>query len=444
MTIFLWLVRRHDSPRYVWMMTGLVIRMAQGLGMHRDGTNFAHLTPYEIEMRRKLWAAVCMLDMRASDDQDMDLTIHDGSFDTRLPLNINDADISPETKDMPEERVGIADVTISLAWYKQGAIMRQIFALLARKSPPASMTEKMDLLAEVYTSMDRNYLQLEDPANSAKRWMCETVTKLVTAKLALIMYLPELLAQPDQVSDDMRAKLLVAATEVAEYNHSLNDSHSSRRWRWIYQTYTHWHAIVFMLMTAAQQPWSAAVERAWVALHSKWLIPKQRKNDSSFHTWLPLRKLMAAASRHRASELERLRGNAQAAQRLEDEYRSAPQPKSLGPLPGENYVELFRQQWRRLVESEEHSMPTTGAQAGYEAPFAASNYSSEPSNILDSVAYDDDFLSWQWSNTVPSVNALADVDVNELDMTMELDDGVDWNTWFQTAKSMELKDYPSR
>lgn len=27
--IFLGLVRRHDSPRFVWMMTGLVIRMAQ-------------------------------------------------------------------------------------------------------------------------------------------------------------------------------------------------------------------------------------------------------------------------------------------------------------------------------------------------------------------------------------------------------------------------------
>jgi len=67
--IFLFLVRRHDSPRFVWMITGLLIRMAQSLGLHRDGSQFNHLTPYEIEMRRKAWWAVCMLDLRSSEDQ---------------------------------------------------------------------------------------------------------------------------------------------------------------------------------------------------------------------------------------------------------------------------------------------------------------------------------------------------------------------------------------
>ena len=52
--IFLLLLRRHDSPRFVWMMTGLLIRMAQYLGLQRDGAHFEHLTPFDIEMRRKL------------------------------------------------------------------------------------------------------------------------------------------------------------------------------------------------------------------------------------------------------------------------------------------------------------------------------------------------------------------------------------------------------
>jgi hypothetical protein len=68
-TIFLYLVRRHDSPRFVWMMTGLAIRMGQALGLHRDGSNFKNLTPYDIEMRRRVWWSLCMLDVRASEDQ---------------------------------------------------------------------------------------------------------------------------------------------------------------------------------------------------------------------------------------------------------------------------------------------------------------------------------------------------------------------------------------
>jgi len=79
------------------MMTGLVIRMAQALGLHRDGANFQKLTPYEIEMRRRVWLSLCMLDVRASEDQGMEYTIALGSFDTKLPLNINDEDIGPNT-----------------------------------------------------------------------------------------------------------------------------------------------------------------------------------------------------------------------------------------------------------------------------------------------------------------------------------------------------------
>lgn len=60
-TIFLFLLRRHESPKFVWMMTGLVIRMAQALGLQRDGSHFAHLTPYEVEIRRRVWWAVCSM-----------------------------------------------------------------------------------------------------------------------------------------------------------------------------------------------------------------------------------------------------------------------------------------------------------------------------------------------------------------------------------------------
>lgn len=56
------------------MMTGLLIRMGQALGLHRDGTHFDYLSPFEIEMRRRVWWTLCMLDVRASEDQGTDYT----------------------------------------------------------------------------------------------------------------------------------------------------------------------------------------------------------------------------------------------------------------------------------------------------------------------------------------------------------------------------------
>jgi hypothetical protein len=87
---------------------------AQALGLQRDGANFKNLTPYEIEMRRRVWVTLCMLDVRASEDQGMEYTIPLGTFDTKLPLNINDSDIEPDAVQMPAEREGITDMTFPL------------------------------------------------------------------------------------------------------------------------------------------------------------------------------------------------------------------------------------------------------------------------------------------------------------------------------------------
>jgi hypothetical protein len=59
-TLFLVSTRRHDDSRFVWTMTGLATRIANALGIHRDGAQFG-LSPFETEMRRRLWWQVCTL-----------------------------------------------------------------------------------------------------------------------------------------------------------------------------------------------------------------------------------------------------------------------------------------------------------------------------------------------------------------------------------------------
>jgi hypothetical protein len=44
-------------------LTGLAIRIAHSLGLHRDGTNF-DVSPFDTEMRRRCWWQICVLDVR--------------------------------------------------------------------------------------------------------------------------------------------------------------------------------------------------------------------------------------------------------------------------------------------------------------------------------------------------------------------------------------------
>lgn len=381
-TLFICLARRHDSPRFVYMMTGLVIRMAQYLGLQRDGSHFEHLTPFEIEMRRRLWWALCMLDLRASEDQGTDLTIASGSFDTKVPLNINDADITPGSREVPKERYGVTDLSFARISAGITDIMRQMMAR-GVGAGVASLEDQSRLLKEIYQKFEEEYIQYTTESGNIVYWVAVTIARLVMAKMTLIVFLPVLFSSPSEhISDEIRTKLLISAIEVAEYNHALNAEQACRQWRWVYQTHTHWHAIVYLMIEISRRPWSPTVERAWVAVHSSWLIPARTLMDMNLRIWVPLRKLMAKARKHREAELNRLQADPQAASRLEMEDRQTPLPSSSGPFPTGSSVDVFRERWRQLVatpEGPEDGMQTSGSsKAGFTEQSTHTTYTSQP------------------------------------------------------------------
>ena len=386
--LFLLLVRRHDNPRFVWMMTGLAIRMGQYLGLQRDGAHFEHLTPFEIEMRRKVWWALVMLDLRASEDQGTDLTIPSASFDTKIPLNINDEDISGESKQVPTERDGFSDMSFARSYFETGDIMRQMMAP-GVKDDAAGLQTESQLLDKLHQKFEQGYVQYTAETVNIAHWVGVTIARLVTAKMTLITFLPVLFSSPSEhVSDGIRTKLLVSAIEVAEYNHALNAEQACRQWRWIYQTYTHWHAVVYLMLEISRRPWSPIVERAWVALHSSWLIPA-RPIDKNSRLCVPLRKLMNKARKHRDAELNRLRANPQSAARLETEDEQIPLPSSSGPFPTGSSVEIFRERWRQLVAipvaSGDNTQTSGFSSAGFLDPLMHTTPTSQPTTRSDSL-----------------------------------------------------------
>jgi hypothetical protein len=63
------------------------------MGVHRDGSNF-NLGPIEIEVRRRIWAHLCVLDISSAELLGREPTILPDSYDTMLPLSIDDSDLS--------------------------------------------------------------------------------------------------------------------------------------------------------------------------------------------------------------------------------------------------------------------------------------------------------------------------------------------------------------
>ncbi|KJZ76121.1 hypothetical protein HIM_04577 [Hirsutella minnesotensis 3608] len=362
-TIFLIVVRRHDESRFCWALTGLLIRISQGLGLHRDGTHFK-LKPFETEIRRRLWWAILMLDLRSAEELGTDMSIGEQAYDTQMPSNINDSDISPDSVEVPTPRDGRSDCAMSLVRAEICALSRRLvtaasaMAELCPKTDEGSITERERMLIEVYQRIEHKFLQQVVDEDDPLYWVAAMIARIIMAKMCLVIYQPMLFPGSNyELSSEIRSRIYVAAIEIIEYSHKLNTDPRCKQYSWLFRTYTNWHAIAYTLLETCRRPWTALVERGWEAVNGYDRDPVEiAKRADHAAVFLPLRKLFARARRHRESEIARLKGNQEEARRLDFAERMNPAQARFGPVPGaENRMEQMREKWRALTRPDESS-----------------------------------------------------------------------------------------
>jgi hypothetical protein len=115
LTIFLVALRSNkEDTGLLGALGSVAVRIAQRLGLHRDGSHYANLSPFKQEMRRRLWWHMVMLDGRPMEDRTFDPRIYDFMADTKLPSNLNDCDLTMDMKELPESKLGCTDMTVSV------------------------------------------------------------------------------------------------------------------------------------------------------------------------------------------------------------------------------------------------------------------------------------------------------------------------------------------
>jgi hypothetical protein len=441
LTLFLALHRRSESPRFVWMMFGLLFRMAQYLGLHRDGEDTPYRTIFEVEMCRRVWWAMCLLDQKVSEDQGTHMAYASLDFDTKFPLNINDADINPQTTVTPPERYGVTDMSFA----RISAALTDIHRQLLSSSSNSSLDSKVLSIEEIFNNFQSQYLQhTTDTDGGLTYWVSVCMARLVIAKLTLLSFAPggRSQAPKSQAAPTMEdTKTFHAAIHVAEYNHAMNAEETCRHWRWVYQTCTHWHSSVYLALEIPRREWNPTVERAWVALNSPWLIPAKALNDQDTQIWFPIRKLIRNVQRHREAELHRLRANPQAARELEMLYKKTPFTSHPAPFSTTGLEEVFFQRWRRVVGLNNGSQNTL-ADAALDDPLVFLTYSAhheiEDHNTRAISGQADEAV--REAAVVGAESLFSALGPWSGDTEMEMDLGEDWQAWIDSALNAEHAD----
>lgn len=84
-----------------WTSAGTLIRRSILQGLHRDPKNFPSLSPFDSEMRRRIWSTIIELNIQLSTDAAMPPLIGPNDFDTLPPSNIEDEDFNQSSTSLP-------------------------------------------------------------------------------------------------------------------------------------------------------------------------------------------------------------------------------------------------------------------------------------------------------------------------------------------------------
>lgn len=100
----LWALRTEDNSRTAWSLTALIFHIARATGLHRD-ESVSKPNLFETELRRRLWYHICCLDNRSAEHNGCDPIVPgEFAFNTRLPLHINDNDVTLDMTVAPPSR----------------------------------------------------------------------------------------------------------------------------------------------------------------------------------------------------------------------------------------------------------------------------------------------------------------------------------------------------
>lgn len=297
--LFISCVHKLDSGRFVWTMCSVILRLATGLGLHRDGTNFG-LSPFETEMRRRLWWHIVIVDVRTAEDHGTDPMINEWMYDTRMPLNINDDDISPEMKTFPPERASFTDMTFTMIRCHVSRNYRHLIHFPGgTKSVAPTLEDRKKTVECLHNTLNEKYVKYCD-MQEPLQWACATMARLVVAKLWLVVHHPMIKNNLTSLSVEDRNRILLTSIEVIEFTRLMETSESTRRWGWLFGSYIQWHAIAFVLAELCVRPQCPGVERAWLAIDSTFHEWERKSMGKKGSLWRPLTKLYNRAQAARA------------------------------------------------------------------------------------------------------------------------------------------------
>lgn len=243
------------------VLTGMLIRLAECMGLHRDPTEFG-FSPTECHTRRLLWYQVCYLDLKTSSIQGPRPFIHGDGYTTQLPLDVTSLQAST---DKPP---AWNDLIFSLIRFECQEMTRRNIALRNRlDQKKLSLTKVLSKIEAFRIEMDAKYgpyFNVSSPSPMQK--MASLVLKLFTSLLYINILNRYMTSVAYRIPDRLRQIVLAKGTDVLEAAVELESAKDLRKWAWYSSSWQQYHTAFLLLLEVFFFPMRRESSRIWCCL----------------------------------------------------------------------------------------------------------------------------------------------------------------------------------
>jgi hypothetical protein len=229
-------LRSNNAFVNVWLMVGLIVRLALRMGYHRDSCHYRAISAFQGEMRRRVWSVIGMIDVLISFQLGLPSMFRNIVSDTQAPRNLLDRDFNSTTKVLPPGR-GIEELTPS-SYTRAKLRIVKVFANAAELShqtiaPSYEEVLRLDGELEEAKAAVPPLLQMPDISelvtDPAEQLMCRFNLDLLYLKTKIVLHRRFMLVPVSQLSaleqqrgiGNSRLACIGAALRVLNHHHTI-------------------------------------------------------------------------------------------------------------------------------------------------------------------------------------------------------------------------------
>lgn len=282
-------MRTDDTTRRMWTLISILTRIATAMYLNRGvSPSCRYYTPFQIELRRRLWWRIRYLDVFSSIDRGSELLITAESTSVPLPTLTNDELFDESSRSIPALEGCDTQTSFTNMCFDA---CDAIDSLLKPEAQPSGDTwEKRHQLALDFNSrVDERYLQYFKGGTTFDSFR-RAVGESMKASMILRAVRPmqrHVSSTPPRVDSPY---VLRMAKENLRGSEEIYNLQGADRWRW--QVWVQWHALAVALAGLCSIRGTPLANEAWYYVERQYERSARYVADSSRGMlWRPIEKL---------------------------------------------------------------------------------------------------------------------------------------------------------